>query len=169
MRNATLTLALLAPVLAAGCVAPCASPASLSDRSYRVFTNSVTMQNDNVAFNAPPTFYSYTTPANGAARWTFDWGNTPDGPVDVIIDGQRFEGTGEWNERECGHATIDFEGNYFDEASGVEHRFNAAAAITIWQDELGGLLIWNETWTAPDGGTGSFRTNANMHGVLAGG
>jgi hypothetical protein len=168
MRTA-LTSLVLGAVFGSGCTGQCSAAALFSGRTYDIFANPVSYTLDNPSLTDSPNFYSYTVPSNGTSAWTFQWGATANGPVDVGIDGQSFAGNGEWDEVECGHALLDFEGTYVDEATETRHTFKAKANLTIWQDKLGGLLVWNESFEMPDGETGTWTGSSHLDGVLISG
>ena len=160
---------MLVPLMGSGCTAQCSAATLLGGRAYEIFANPVSFTIDNAALTDSPDFYSYTAPNNGISTWTFKWGGSNIGPIDVIIDGQTFAGTGDWDEVECGHAILDFEGTYVHEATQARHTFSAGANLTVWQDKIGGLLIWNEAWELENGESGTWKGSSHLDGTLTSG
>lgn len=152
-----------------GCAPGCSSSSSFTGRTYQIFANPVSYNIENGAINDAPDFFGYEIPGNGTHQWSFRWGNTDVGPVDITINGVTFAGQGDWDTTECGHLILDFEGTIEGDETGARHVFNAAANLTVWQDKLGGLLIWNETFTLPDGETGTWRSTSHLDGTLTSG
>ena len=158
-----------ASALVSACAGQCPPASQISGRTYGVFANAVTHTADNDALFRAPNFYAYGIPSNGAGTWTFQWNQGDNGPVSVVIDGQSFSGTGEWDNLECGYGVVEFGGVYVDEPTGVEHDFQAISALTFYADQVGGLLIWAENWSSPDGESGTFRSESHVTVSLTGG
>ena len=167
MLRSALALFIVAAV-GSGCAPGCSSSATFSGRTYSVFANPVSFEIENGVLTEAPDFYSYDLPANGSSNWTFAWGGSDTGPVDITIDGTTYSGNGEWDTVECGHLLLDFEGT-FETEDGARHVFSAAGNLTIWQDKLAGLLIWNESFTLPGDETGSWRGSSHLDGTLVSG
>lgn len=155
--------------LLGACSGQCPPASQISGRTYSVFANAVSHTADDDSLFVGPTFYSYGIPANGSGTWSFQWDQGNNGPVAVVIDGQSFAGTGTWDDLECGYGVLDFGGVYVDEVTGVDHDFQAVAALTFYADQVGGLMVWAENWSSPDGGGGTFRSESHLTGTLAGG
>ena len=170
MRPALFTALAALPLLTSGCSGQCGAGNQLNGQTFRVFANPVSWTNDNPAYTSGPDFYSYGAFANGVYTWSFKWGNADIGPVDVTVDGATFSAReGDWDPLECGHLIIDeMNGSYVDTA-GVEHNFSADLSLTVFDGELGGLMVWAESWNAPDGESGAFRSTSHMQMASGGG
>jgi len=125
-----------------------------------MFAKSLSYTSSNPVFFAAPNFWSYGSPAIGDSTWSFRWGASDQGTVTATIDGQDFTGTGTWDALECGHFTVEgLSGDYIDEVGGSTHSFNANMIFTVYSNEISGEMLWNENWSAPDGESGTFRSN----------
>jgi hypothetical protein len=169
MRISTAACAILAS-LATGCSADCGPAAQLASRTYSVFTHPVSATGNNLkALTAAPNFASYGLPVNGENLWSFEFGAADIGPVTVSIDGQEYEGQGVWDSVECGSFTVENLTGQFLAPDGTEHDFSAAMSMVVFKQQLEGLVQWNEAWTLTDGESGTYRSTAQMRGVLTSG
>lgn len=155
---------------AMGCSADCGPAAQLASRTYSAFTHPVSASGDNIStLTGAPGFASYGLPVNGEHLWSFAFGAADVGPVTVSIDGQEFEGQGVWDSVECGSFTVESLAGTYVAPDGAEHDFNAAMSMVVFEQQLEGLVQWNEAWTLSDGESGTYRSTAQMRGVLTSG
>lgn len=151
---------LLGAVVLSGCSETCAPPQpELNQQVWSVFVQPVTFTVDGEGFPAE------SSPGNGTHELAIEW-TTPDplSPVVVTIDGQPFEGTGNWSVQECGNFVVGFSGVYAA-TDGATHAFGASAELTTWPGHLDGFLDWTENWRTADDANGSYTAEAQMFGI----
>jgi len=136
--------------LSGACSDTCGLGSQLNGIDYDVFVKAIEYDIQNEA-----AFPGDASPANGFATLTFEWGTANEGPVTVFIDGQPFEGTGSFDDQECGNFTVQFEGDYLHE-SGSEHTFAAAGLFLFYEQVIEGQINWAENFRTVDGKVGSF-------------
>ena len=104
-----------------------------------------------------PAVVAQGSPANGQHIWEMDWASET-GPVDVYIDGQRFEGTGSGTPR-SGRFNMSFGGTYEDDVGG-KHAFTARGNFLFYRARSrDALSMWRVgAWTARQAScAGTFR------------
>jgi len=170
MRTSVAAACLFVSSVGSGCAADCGPAGQIAGNTYAVFTHPLTATGSNIErLTAPPDFASYGVPVNGESSWTFAFGGSDVGPVSVTIDGQPFDGQGFWDAIECGNFTVEDVSGAYMSSDGTEHDFNADFSLVVFGDQLEGLAQWNEAWTLANGDSGTYRSTAQMRGVLVGG
>lgn len=151
----------VAMVIGTGCNDVCGSPEVLDGRKFDAFATAreFDLVGDRTVFPAE------STPANGPLELSFDWASSlSEGPVDVLIDGQRFEdGTGQWSQLNCGNFTASWSGMY-EGLDGAEHTFFAAGYFVYYNARLEGFVDWDEAWEVADGRSGTFSAQLLLRG-----
>jgi len=143
-----------------GCVAECEGGDSVRAKAFAVDTTFLSIRGDEA-----PVLIAQGSPANGSHVWEMDWASDS-GPVDVYIDGQRFDGTGEWDAVECSRFNLSFGGTYEDEG-GARHAFTARGNFLFYAGQLDGRFEYVESWSL-DGETGVLRGDIQARGERAG-
>ena len=151
----------LALPLLAACKAECDPPSTLSGLTWTVFGNLVTWESTGPV-NPPDPF-----PVNGTTTWTFAWGGQAEGPVTVTIDGQVFDGAGDWGtEREaCGTFGLVLDG-IWTSSGGVRHVFETSGDLLFYDDVLEGSLTWSDRWQFGEASGVIEASEAAIHGEL---
>lgn len=148
-------------LLGTGCNDVCGSPDQLNGRTFEAFSSARTYEivGDRTLFPAE------STPANGPLVLSFEWASDlSEGPLDVLIDGQRFEdGSGQWSEINCGTFTASWGGEY-EGLDGTVHRFVAGGYFVQYDDQLEGFVDWDEAWELADGPQGTFSAELLIRG-----
>ena len=129
-------------------------------KAFSVDTNFLDIRGDET-----PAVVAQGSPANGQHIWEMDWASEL-GPVDVYIDGQRFEGTGEWDATECSRFNMSFGGTYEDDVGG-KHAFTARGNFLFYSGALEGRFEYVESWSL-DGETGVLRGDVQARGQRVG-
>ncbi len=128
-------------LLSPGCASECAPASQMDGQVYRVFGSFLSVDSRKTDLDAVE-----ASPVNGEANWQFAW-TSEAGAITVFIDGQSFEGVGEWDLVECGMFTTSFEGTYESDA-GSRHSFSASGDFLTHDETLEGWVSWIETWQA---------------------
>lgn len=157
-------------LLLGGCAADCGPAAQIAGNTYTAFTHPVSASGNNIdRLTAAPGFASYSLPVNGQNDWTFKFGEADIGPMKILIDGQAFDAQGIWDPVECGSFTVaEFKGLYVS-TDGTQHNFSAAMNVVVFDEQLEGLVQWGESWELVDGTSGTYKSTAQMRGLLTGG
>jgi len=167
MRLTSVAALLVAGALSQGCAADCGPAAQISANTYEVFTHPLNATGENLnALRAGPAFASYSIPVNGESSWVFKFGDAEVGPMKVIIDGQSFNAQGIWDPIECGNFVISGLKGLYVSTDGTQHSFSAVMNMVVFGDQIEGLVQWNENWELIDGTGGSYRSTAQMRGLL---
>jgi len=149
-------------LLATGCASNCPAPQSMDGVQWAVFAN---LEKANPNADADDPLGHYGSPANGDSVWAIHWGDVDQGPIKVEIDGQLFNGQGDWDAIECGYFDVSFDGTYVSEA-GTSHVFAAEGTMVQFLDQLEGVLNWAEGWASDDMlNQGDLRGNTSVRGV----
>ena len=143
-----------------GCVSECEGSEAVKGKAFSVDTNFLDIRRDDA-----PVEIVQGSPANGRHVWEMDWASDS-GPVDVYIDGQPFNGTGEWDELECSRFNMSFGGTYEDDG-GAKHAFTARGSFLFYAGQLEGRFEYVESWSA-DGETGVLRGDIQARGQRVG-
>jgi len=145
---------------APGCVSECEGGEAVRAKAFSVDTNFLSIRGDEA-----PAFVVEGSPANGTHVWEMDWASEL-GPVDVYIDCQVFDGTGEWDDMECSRFNMSFGGTYEDEI-GAKHAFTARGSFLFYAGQLEGRFEYAESWSV-DGETGVLRGDIQARGQRVG-
>lgn len=141
--------------LAIACI-PCPSSQALAGRAFGVDANVLDPDGRLDGFSGD-------VPVNGQHRWQITFSASNPQTLTVNVDGQAWEGTGAWDDIECGSFTADWEG-VWQGAAGDEHFFRANGSFWTYDDRLDGLVDWAESWTW-DTTSGTFNGTAQILGV----
>jgi hypothetical protein len=135
-----------------GCAETCPLPQdALNQKIWDLFGRVTVLEQEQ-----DPAWPAESLPFNGPHLWTIDWAsNDFDGArVIVTIDEQVFEGTGSFDDVECGNFVVTFGGTYAAE-DGAEHEFNASARLATLPEGLDGFVEFKSTWRTPADAIGS--------------
>jgi hypothetical protein len=157
MQRLCSVVVLAAPSVLVGCGNPCSGPTQIAGVEYTVFSSvrtfgAVSDEEDELAG-----FPSYETPVNGSHLWEFRWGGANVGPIVLVIDGQEFDGTGQWDVVDCGTFDVEIPEQTFVDSEGNDHVFVTSGFFMAFDQRLEGSLYWAEAWSvAEDGTDGTF-------------
>jgi len=160
VSGSVLPIVAASALLLGGCNDNCGLGSQLNGVDYDVFAKALEYEIQNEA-----AFPGEASPANGELTLTFEWGASNEGPITVFMDGQPFEGTGTFDDQECGNFVAQWEGEYLHE-SGTEHAFAAAGLFMFYDDVLEGQLNYAENFRTPGGKVGAFNvTLGELRGI----
>lgn len=146
-----LLLAGVVALVASGCSDTCGLGSQLNGQTYSAFIHPIEWEFDN-----EEAFPGAASPANGPVELTFEWGASSNGPITVVMDGQPFDGTGIFDEIECGNFVANWGGTYLSD-EGTEHEFKAAALFMYYDTFLEGQLSYAEAFRNAQNQVGAYR------------
>ena len=150
-------MALGVALLLTGCGVACDASSELDGR-YAVFANVVAFEGTNL-----DAFPSYMSPSNGWSDWDLAWPEGAD-TVAVAIDDQSYVADASSDPRFCGTFSMSLSGTYTS-VNVTSHVFAATGDFVVFGPQLEGDWVWDESWVALDGETGTFSATGQLSGL----
>ena len=142
----------VATVLAtSACSDPCPGPDQINGALYQGFSTVRVFGEQSDEAEEREGFPSLGSPANGSHTWEVRWGGANNGPIELLIDAQAFEGTGAWDLVNCGTFTLSIPENTYLDEDGNRHLFVLNGSFMAYASRLEGSLFWAEAWETADG------------------